>query len=348
MRVSFRWPFFTALFLMASSLTAKPMLIRDDYFNEDMEELAVPNFNAGEIGYFEGEKGINIRYGVFPAEDATTAVVIVGGYAEVFDKYIELIYNFNQAGYTVFTFDQRGLGGSDRILKCDKQDKTHIDSYKNYLLDLDKYVKDIVMPRFSGRLVGFAHSMGGGVMARYLELHNDVFSAVVLSSPMLEPATGDFPLWTAKALAKVGGALPILNSQFAPGQTPYDPNAAFENNMDTSSELRFEFYQKWRNDRLHLTNGGGTYRWINEAFKLSKIAVKEAKRAQTPIIIFQPTKDTFVGADGQVEFCDNASDCTIVPVAADDGRETWHSLFLEPEDVRTPYLYRILDFYEMH
>jgi alpha-beta hydrolase superfamily lysophospholipase len=116
-----------------------------------------------------------------PEEDAKGVVVLVPGAAEHTGRYEHVAERLNEAGYIVNGLDLRGLGRSDG-------EPFHLpDPLETYMDDLDHFLaavdasEDPALPKFM-----LAHSMGGGVAARYMATRPDFQPAgVVLSGPLV-------------------------------------------------------------------------------------------------------------------------------------------------------------------
>lgn len=71
------------------------------------------------VGFFEGHRGVKLRYAVFRSSTAKTkgTIVLVHGRNEAIEKYFETIRDLTERGFWVATYDFRGQGGSERLLK---------------------------------------------------------------------------------------------------------------------------------------------------------------------------------------------------------------------------------------
>src|SRR2546426_2349817 len=116
-----------------------------------------------------------------PDEPARGVVVLVPGAAEHTGRYEHVAARLNEAGYIVNGLDLRGLGRSDG-------EPFHLpDPLETYMSDLDLFLEavddleDPALPKFM-----LAHSMGGGVAARYMATRPEFQPAgVVLSGPLV-------------------------------------------------------------------------------------------------------------------------------------------------------------------
>ena len=137
-------------------------------------------------GYFWGYDKSKLHYACYQTEKSRATVVILHGFSERAKKYDELVYYLLREGYAVATYDHRGHGDSHRIVE---ESLIHIDRFEEYVDDLACFVEQIVRNMPAPYLL-FAHSMGGGVAALYLEKHRGVFARACLSAPMISTRYG--------------------------------------------------------------------------------------------------------------------------------------------------------------
>ena len=81
------------------------------------EDNPVPGNHT--VGYFTGDRGKQLRYAIFRAsrQVARGTVVLLHGRNECIEKYFETVSDLTAMGFWVATFDTRGQGGSERLLK---------------------------------------------------------------------------------------------------------------------------------------------------------------------------------------------------------------------------------------
>ena len=132
-----------------------------------------------EEGYFTSRDGLDFferRWA--PDGEAQAHIVLIHGYGEHCGRYGHVAQAFNEGGLAVHAYDQRGFGRSPGK-------RAYIRDFDGLLLDLDHFV-DHVRPRFGGKpwfLMG--HSMGGLVLARYVETRTVDARGLVFSSALL-------------------------------------------------------------------------------------------------------------------------------------------------------------------
>ncbi len=176
------------------------IFISEENYADEMQQVVEPYLsNLEENGYIEGQEGIDIFYKKYILEDAVGSIVISHGFTEVIDKYNEIIYYFLNNGYSVFAIEHRGHGRSGYLGKDTSQ--IYVKDYNYYILDLKKFIDEIVVPDSGDKdLFLFAHSMGGGIAAKFLQDYPEYFDAAVLTGPMMEVNTGSFPKFIARPI----------------------------------------------------------------------------------------------------------------------------------------------------
>jgi acylglycerol lipase len=145
-----------------------------------------------------------------PGGDVRANVVLVHGYGEHCSRYGHVAGVLNACGIAVHTYDQRGFGQSP--------------GKRGYIADFDVLVNDLgtfldhVKPRLAGRPWFFmGHSMGGLVMARYVETQPVDVTGLVFSSPFLA-FPDDVPrilLGLANVLGRLTPWLPVGQVEFS-------------------------------------------------------------------------------------------------------------------------------------
>ena len=162
------------------------IFIKEQDFANTMKGKVLPFLkDKTKEGYFENKDGMQLHYAMMVRPDEKASIVISHGYCEFTTKYSEMLYYFYQMGYSVFILDHRGHGLSDR--EVDGYCKIHVNSFQDYISDFNEFIEKIVRPEsVTERLILFAHSMGGGIGALYLEQYPDVFKRAILSSPMIK------------------------------------------------------------------------------------------------------------------------------------------------------------------
>src|SRR5215475_5902975 len=136
---------------------------------------------AGMITTRDGVKLRFARWAPPPGRKGT--VCIFQGRAEFIEKYFEVVRDLRARGFAVATLDWRGQGLSQRALR--DRYRGHVASFAEYAIDLETFMKEVVLPDCPPPLFALAHSMGATILLRAVARSQRWFDRIVLSAPML-------------------------------------------------------------------------------------------------------------------------------------------------------------------
>ena len=195
--------------------------------------------------------------------------------------------------------EHRGHGFSDRSVS--DMSMVTVNSFDDYVSDLDMFIREIVMKREGRRpLYLYGHSMGGAIAALYLEKHPEVFTKAVLSSPMIEMLYGNFSHFAVEAILFVASVL-NWNDKYLPSQTQYTDEYDFESSC-CLSKARYDYIYKCKVEEERYRTNGATYRWCRDGSKASKYIKKHAQEIKIPVLLCQAGKDYLVSNTAEDEF----------------------------------------------
>lgn len=268
-------------------------------------------------------------------------LVLCHGYTETCSKYHELIYYFLNRGFHVLAYDQRGHGRSFR--EVESPHKIHAQDFDaDYVGDLDRIVQMVARREFpSLPFFLYGHSMGGCVAARYIELHPQVFSRCILSSPMLGIKTGGVPNILALSLARFMKLIG-QGTRYTPGQHDFLPEEVFEVSATTSHD-RFERYNGLRKITPEFQLSGGDYSWLYTSLHAAARAVsrKETAKIKTPVLLFEAENDAYVPRARIARFRNN-----LPGIHYHAWRGTKHEIYNSQDAVVKAYYREIFHFLE--
>ena len=304
-----------------------------------MKSTVLPYFDShARKGSFAGRDGVPIEYVALEQADETGALVISSGRTESYLKYAELAYELRDIGVSIYILDHRGQGFSGRML-ADPQ-KGYVYDFNDYVADFGTFMDSVVMATPHAKVLGLSHSMGGPILATYLEQQPGTFNAVVMSAPMMELNAGSLSetaAWAAAEAATAAG----FGETYAIGKGPYDASAA---NDVSHSATRYAVAQDLVAAHPEIALGGPTYRWVEQAVEGERIARGDAAAQLTvPILLLQAGADQIVLPGGQQTFCSNAPSCTLQVI---DG--AGHELIQERDDLRDQALDAMSAFFAQH
>ncbi|SMF72393.1 alpha/beta fold hydrolase [Pseudobacteriovorax antillogorgiicola] len=329
------------LSLLLSSLAIN-LYASDDSFAEKKKQFealfeTIPTQSFEGVP-FKGEP-IDLDYKAFVNPSSKGNVVIVHGFTEHFYKYQELVYDIYNRGYSVYTYNQRGHGSSRLI----DEPAVYVDNFEHYVDDLYRLTQNVLATK-GQPLVLLGHSMGGAVVARFMERYPNVAEGAILSSPMIRMNTGTFPAWLAEGIASIGVALGFETS-LAPGQSlPAVKPWSFAE-AGTSSEKRYKQQVGviYRPDLDSWRRGGATVGFVHEAMVATQkiTEAQELQKINKPILLFQAGIDNWVKNEPQNEFCSLIDRCELQVFS-----KSQHAIYNQVDDIREPYLDKIFKFLE--
>ncbi|MDQ3234668.1 MAG: alpha/beta hydrolase [Pseudobdellovibrionaceae bacterium] len=307
-------------------------------YSSAFRDKIVPFWSAGTSTFIQARDGLRLYTWHRLHPQPSAQILISHGYSESSLKYRELAYTFFQRGYSVFTWDHRGHGLSDRV--GPQKYSVDVIRFADYSDDLQSLIEilplDSSLPTFV-----FAHSMGGAIAIDFMQKHPDRIQAAVLSSPMLVPRLHGLPVklvtWVARSLAFLHAPDKCtLGSERTAAEFWSFPFAG------TRSRARFDLFKK---DTLaaDLRLTGPTNRWIMTTFASAARLLEPERMARLRVPLFVATAgyDRLVRADAIREFCARAPNCESHLYA-----ESFHEIWNERDKIRNPYLDDVLSFYQ--
>lgn len=318
-------------------------ILPENNFDAYMEQDVIPFLSAiSESGYLSIDSARRdagrLYYEAYCPENACGAIVISHGFCETIEKYKEVIYYFTKMGFQVYLADQRGHGRSLR--DTSHPNMVHIKRFEDYAETLHQFITSIVKPKAGSLpLYLYAHSMGGGIGAFYLETYPDTFQKAILTSPMLGISMGPVPAFLPKALGYT--MIKLGRSEcYAPGQHAFIPGEKWEES-GSSCEERFRYYQCKKESTPLFQNSGSSYGWAYQSLcACSRIVQKRnCAKITVPILVFQSKNDTFVKASAIKRFVQNTPSARLVPVSG-----SRHEIYNSHREVLIPYYQEIFHF----
>ena len=284
--------------------------VSEENYKETMDNIVMPYIESRmKSGYIDGVDDVKLYYEVYTTENAKGNIVISHGYTESLEKNHETIYYFLKSGYNVFGIEHRGHGRSGSLGVADKS-QIYVNSFNDYIEDFKTFMDQIVVPESNGQeLLLFAHSMGGAIGSRLLEVYPDYFSKAVLNAPMMEVDTGNIPSFIAKIVVKAAVTFG-QGGKYVVGKEPFSPCYSFKP-VGTSSENRWSYVNDIVNNNVEI-----------------------------PVLLSQSGDDAYVKPDGQNKFAEHAQNCELVKIEA-----AKHEIYFERDEIQKPYFEQVLKFY---
>lgn len=319
------------IYLDMEKKTAYPC-IEDQYYSEQMQNVVEPFLNRYKrSGWYEREEEKYLYYESYLTENAVGTVIISHGFTESVEKYREVIYYFLKEHYNVFLLDHRGHGKSVREIKNSDFSLTHVRKFEDYVEDFRGFIEEIVVKEAGSSLPFFiyAHSMGGAIAVRYLQMYPGRISKAVLTAPMMDIKL-NIPPVQAEAIAcymvKTG-----RGESYIIGHKPFIGEKSFEESSSSSRE-RYEYYFHKKLACPELQNNGGSYAWLFESLKIIKKIEREKRKIQIPICIFTAENDDLVSRRGQLDLAKKTPDSRLILV-----EDTKHEIYMAPARIQKHY-----------
>lgn len=275
--------------------------------------------------------GFQIRFKTYACSSAVCkgTVVLLGGRTEFVEKYQETVDDLLKRNFDVATFDWRGQGLSDRMLP--NRHKGYVESYDDYLKDLNTFMESYVKPKAIRPIVILAHSMGAHITLRYLHDYPDSADRAILTSPLIDIAG---PEWLKRFLLLLVGFITALGlkTSYATRAMNFDPSKKhFQGNRLTRDRRRFHETIDKISENPDLAVGGVTFGWLNATFASIRLisAKNYCKHIETPILIISAGSDTVVSSKSQHVVCQRMPNCRLVTISG-----ALHELLIETDSVR--------------
>ena len=246
--------------------------------------------------------GVSLRYARWsPPPGRKGTVCVFPGRTEFIEKYFEVVRDLRARGFAVAILDWRGQGLSERLTSDAK--KSHVHDFAQYDLDLETFVKEIVLPDCPPPLFALGHSAGATVLIRAAAKGRRWFDRMVLSAPMIRPAPGQTirfarPILRAMRLAGLG-------SRYAPGGSgqvlALEP---FFGNLTTSDPVRHARTAAVIETEPELGIASPTVAWANAALRAMAEMDNPVypSRIRQPILIIAAGRDQLVSTPAIEEF----------------------------------------------
>ena len=276
----------------------------------------------------------------YEAENPVGTVFIVHGFTENAFKYAELVWSLLHLRFSVVAYDQRGHGRSWRAESISDCSVTHVDHFSDYVEDL-RLVCDAFRLRMPGPFLLFAHSMGGAVASLFLEQYPGVFSAAVLSSPMVAPYIGGIPAAAACVLASAAGFLG-RRRKHPFFMKPWSGPENFETSCATDP-ARFAWYDRIKMERPEFRNSVPSWQWSLESIRVTRkiLAPGAPERIGCPVLIFTAGVDTSVLPEPQAALAARIPHGKQVLVS-----RAKHEIFRSVNEVLFPWWHEVVLFFE--
>lgn len=252
-----------------------------------------PGAVSGEI---KTPDNVTLRFARWPLSGSKRlgTLCLFPGRAEYIEKYFETVQEMRARGFAAATLDWRGQGGSQRLLSNPR--KGHVKSFDDYVVDLQTFMQQVVLPDCPPPYYVLAHSMGALVLFLAEPQLRSYFERMVFISPLF--GLGDMyqPVGAARAATRLLASLGFRKT-FPPGEgntlIDFQP---FIGNALTSDPVRFSRNGDVIRKSPHLALGSPTIGWIHALFKaMEKVGdATYSPRIAVPIMMIAAGGDKVV------------------------------------------------------
>ena len=298
---------------------------------------------------FKTASGHDIRYGSaepdpdkFPESKGT--VVVTGGYGRHIEYYYEAINNWLNRGYTVYAMDWHGQGGSGRE-NPDRPELPPTYGFENHVGMFHEFVQNVVKPDPMRPAFLSTHSMGGNIIMRYLQEHeNDPdfpFDAAVMGAPLIDIGTTVVPRGLFRRLVN------FLDEQGADNFSIPSLGKAFEDaiefltdwNREKEDKIRDRVHEGYKQETEEYAIGFPTVGWLKSAFNSAAVVndKKFLSKIKTPVLILTAGNDALVSKSAQEDAAKSLPRGQ--QIFFDDAK---HGIWYDHDDVQYP-MWRAID-----
>lgn len=268
------------------------------------------NFTAG---FFEGQRGVKIRYAIFKSAQSRPrgTVVLLQGRNECIEKYYETIRDLNAMGLWVATYDLRGQGGSGRMLK--NALLGHVRRFIDYERDLESFLEQIVLPDTRLPFFLLAHSTGALIALSAAPRLANRIERMVLCAPFVGLQGQSLPPGMISAISTAASYTGLGGMRLGKDRS----RGPFEGNRLTSDTVRYARNAQILQDQPQLIIGPPTARWFHESRRTILRIMQSAHLTQitVPTLIIAPVRDGIVPYADQENLARHFRASQLVPIA---------------------------------
>jgi lysophospholipase len=240
--------------------------------------------------------GVKLRFARWPPPPRRKGTVCVFlGRVEFIEKYFEVVRNLHARGLAVAVLEWRGQGLSERALR--NPAKGHVGSFSEYGVDLETFMREIVLPDCPPPLFALAHSMGATVLIQAAAKGYRWFDRMVMSAPMLRLSpnyVGRFARPVTRILRLAG-----TGHNFVPGgSATILATQPFVGNDFTSDPVRHARTAAILEEEPALGIGSPTVAWADAAFRaMAEVSTPAfASRLRQPMLIAAAGRDRLISS----------------------------------------------------
>lgn len=320
-----------ALFCFGSALLAVPEnLLRER--STEIEDFFTSKMKVAE---FTGKDGTRLAYAWVDGDPALPPVVVSVGLGESYLHYKEIVYDLMAEGdfrQSFFVFDLRSQGLSQKL--APDEGLFHIESFDDYVTDLEIFIESIVKPKYPEAPRIMAHSTGGLIAFILLSRRPELAERVIYVAPLFGLNYGGTPNWLMKILARTLSVVGFHNKAIPfRGQ---GLNRPFAQNQLTYSEQRYDRMLDLRTLSAFKKSSGPSIGFVVATQAALSTAIAKAESYKTPSVVLTADEDAYVSTPESERYCKAMSDCEYVAF-----KNARHVLLHERDEVRDRVMNKI-------
>jgi lysophospholipase len=293
-----------------------------------------PTPARAEANYLIARDGRRIRYALFgaAAQPFKGTVVVLQGRNECIEKYFETIRDLAARGFASATLDWRGQGGSERLLSDPW--RGYVDSFDDYVRDLEQFFEEIVLPDCRGPFYILGHSTGALVALLAAPRMVNRVQRMMLSAPLLELKSAGYSMRTIRRASALLYTLG-LGSLYLSGRQRRREPTPFAINVLTTDHNRYRRNQAIYETYPELAVGGATAAWLYAACVAAETVsdLDFMDRIQVPTLFVAAGSDEVVSTPAIEAFASRLRATSILTI---DGAR--HELLQEADRYREQFL----------
>jgi len=285
--------------------------------------------DGAEELWLEGRGGVKLRAMLAPALNGPPrgSVLLCNGRTEFIEKYFEVVADLQSRGFVVFTMDWRGQGLSSRTLP--NPQKGHLETLDDPANDLGDAVRSLAA-RLPKPHIVLAHSMGGAIALRAMQMRRVEADAAAFSAPMWGIAElKDMTLRFVRFMAAAG-----FGGLFSPGVERQWRKEKFKSNRVTHDQERFVRAQAAIEIEPRLALAGPTIGWINAAAEAFETFRKPSALAniRVPVLVASAGEEKLVDNAAHEELARLLPSARLITIEG-----AMHEILMERDDKRAEF-----------
>lgn len=311
------------------------VLIPDGHLKRALKTDLLPLLSQGVQGSMTGVDGVRLSYSKWEVPNEKGAVVFVPGMMETYLYHPELIHDLVKSGYSLYVMDPRGQGLSERL--ASNPQIVHVEKFSDYVVDLQKFIQEVVRQKPHQKVFGLGYSMGGLITTLTAHKNPEFYDAFAAVAPPYGIQTKGIPKPLAKLITWARIAVGKRKEYVLYGHDrPYDAPLAHYRGSNPRSEISAEIMRA--SPSLYM--GGPSNGWLSTTFAASEEAQRAAASFYTPSLLIGAGKDTVVIPQAIYNFTKRSPLASLLRLP-----DSSHSIFVEPAYIRHAAVSDILRFY---